>query len=185
MPVASLGDRFAVEQPPTRGVDPATEHVPVRRDPEALREAPHQVRRRDVERAPRIRQRQATERVRVEEVTQVGGDLAGGPSDGRRAPFAEMRSQPRPDEGERRLCLEIPVRIRQGAVQGSESPDELRIAGVALLTLTIAIVVVASSAIWAVGGAAIGRLVDDERSHRAVGLVHASMLVASVALIWI
>jgi threonine/homoserine/homoserine lactone efflux protein len=59
------------------------------------------------------------------------------------------------------------------------------VAGVALLTLTIAIVVVASSAIWAVGGAAIGRLVDDERSRRAVGVVLASLLVASVASIWI
>jgi threonine/homoserine/homoserine lactone efflux protein len=65
------------------------------------------------------------------------------------------------------------------------SPSLPRVAGVALLTLTIAVVVIGSSAIWAAGGSALGRLVDDERSRRAVGVVLAVLLVASVALIWI
>jgi len=46
------------------------------------------------------------------------------------------------------------------------------------------VVVVGSSSIWAVGGAALSRLADDERKRRAVSIALAILLVASVALIW-
>jgi hypothetical protein len=47
------------------------------------------------------------------------------------------------------------------------------------------LVVVGSSSIWAAGGAALGRVVDNDRARRAVSVVLAGLLVVSVALIWI
>jgi threonine/homoserine/homoserine lactone efflux protein len=60
-----------------------------------------------------------------------------------------------------------------------------RAAGVGLATAVLMGVVVVTASIWALGGAALSRWVDDPRSHRAVSLVLAVLLVASVALIWI
>ncbi len=54
-----------------------------------------------------------------------------------------------------------------------------------MLTATLMVVVVGSSSIWAVGGAALGRVVDDERTRRVISIGLASLLVASVALLWI
>lgn len=45
--------------------------------------------------------------------------------------------------------------------------------------------VVGSSSIWAVGGAALGRVVDNERTRRFITIGLAGLLVASVALIWV
>ena len=59
------------------------------------------------------------------------------------------------------------------------------IVGVLVLTTTLMVVVVGSSSIWAVGGAALGRVVDDERTRRVISIGLASLLVASVALLWI
>jgi threonine/homoserine/homoserine lactone efflux protein len=59
------------------------------------------------------------------------------------------------------------------------------IVGVLALTATLMVVVVGSSSIWAVGGAALGRVVDDERKRRVISIGLASLLVASVALLWI
>jgi len=65
-------------------------------------------------------------------------------------------------------------------------PPELhRLVGVVLLTGTLMVVVMGSSSIWAVGGAALGRVVDDERKRRAVNIALAILLVASMALIWV
>jgi threonine/homoserine/homoserine lactone efflux protein len=64
-------------------------------------------------------------------------------------------------------------------------PELHRLVGVVLLTGTLMVVVVGSSSIWAVGGAALGRIVDDERKRRAVNIALAILLVASVALIWV
>jgi threonine/homoserine/homoserine lactone efflux protein len=65
-------------------------------------------------------------------------------------------------------------------------PPELdRPAGIGLLTGTLMIIVVGSSSIWAAGGAALGRVVDDEGMRRGVSIALAILLVASVALIWI
>ena len=57
--------------------------------------------------------------------------------------------------------------------------------GVLLLSGTLMVVVVGSSSIWAVGGAALGSVVDDERTRRVVSVGLAALLVASVALLWI
>ena len=59
------------------------------------------------------------------------------------------------------------------------------IVGVLVLTTTLMVVVVGSSSIWAVGGAALGRVVDAERTRRVISIGLASLLVASVALLWI
>jgi threonine/homoserine/homoserine lactone efflux protein len=64
-------------------------------------------------------------------------------------------------------------------------PDVHRVAGSVALTGTVMLVVVASSSIWAAGGAALGRVVEDERTRRAVSVGLAALLVASVALIWL
>jgi threonine/homoserine/homoserine lactone efflux protein len=53
------------------------------------------------------------------------------------------------------------------------------------LTGVLMAVVVVSSAIWAAGGAALGRIVDGERSRRVVSVTLAVLLVASVASIWL
>ena len=65
-------------------------------------------------------------------------------------------------------------------------PPELgRTIGVALVTVMIFGIVMVSSAIWAVGGAALGRVAEDERRRRAVSVVLALLLVASVVLLWL
>jgi threonine/homoserine/homoserine lactone efflux protein len=62
--------------------------------------------------------------------------------------------------------------------------DLPRLLAVGVLTGAIAVVVLISSSIWAFGGAALGRLVQDARRRRAVNAALAALLVASVALIW-
>jgi threonine/homoserine/homoserine lactone efflux protein len=57
--------------------------------------------------------------------------------------------------------------------------------GVALLTGTLMVIVIASSSIWAAGGAALGRVVENERARGAVSIALAVLLGASVALIWV
>jgi threonine/homoserine/homoserine lactone efflux protein len=59
------------------------------------------------------------------------------------------------------------------------------VVGVGLLAGTIMVVVVGSSAVWAVGGAALGRVVDNEGARRVITVGLAGLLVASVALIWV
>lgn len=56
---------------------------------------------------------------------------------------------------------------------------------VALLTSILMAVVVGSASIWAAGGAALGRLVENERARRWVSIGLAALLVASVLLIWV
>jgi threonine/homoserine/homoserine lactone efflux protein len=57
--------------------------------------------------------------------------------------------------------------------------------GVGFLTGILMAVVVGSSSIWAVGGAALGRVVDEERTRRVISIGLAALLVASVVLLWI
>ena len=63
-------------------------------------------------------------------------------------------------------------------------PQFARVVGVALVTSTLMIIVVGTSSIWAAGGAALGRLIQDERRRRVLNLALAVLLVASVVLIW-
>jgi threonine/homoserine/homoserine lactone efflux protein len=72
------------------------------------------------------------------------------------------------------------------AAVGTFLPPELpHLAGVALLTGILMVIVVGSSSVWAAGGAALGRVVDDDRARRVVSVVFAVLLVISGALIWI
>ena len=71
------------------------------------------------------------------------------------------------------------------AAVGTFLPPTLpRPAGVALLCATLMVIVIGSSSAWAAGGAGLGRIVEDERTRRAINVVLAVLLVASVALIW-
>ena len=83
-------------------------------------------------------------------------------------------------------CVNPKAWIFAVAAVGTFLPPELhRLVGVIVLTGTLMLVVVGSSSIWAVGGAALGQIVDNERTRRAVSICLAILLVASVALIWI
>jgi threonine/homoserine/homoserine lactone efflux protein len=65
------------------------------------------------------------------------------------------------------------------------SPNLPCAVGVGLLTGILMAVVVGSSSIWAVGGAALGRVVDEERTRRVISIGLAALFVASVVLLWI
>ena len=72
------------------------------------------------------------------------------------------------------------------AAAGTFLPPELHpVMGIALVTLVLMIVVVGSSSVWAMGGAVLGRVIENERARRAVSVALAVLLVASVALIWL
>ncbi|MGH2636310.1 MAG: LysE family translocator [Actinomycetota bacterium] len=72
------------------------------------------------------------------------------------------------------------------AAVGTFLPPALpRVVAVGLLTGTLMVVVAGSSSIWAAGGAALGRVVDDERTRRVVSVALAVLLVTSIALLWI
>ena len=83
-------------------------------------------------------------------------------------------------------CVNPKAWIFAIAAVGTFLPPALPwIVGVVVLTGTLMVVVVGSSSIWAVGGAALGRVVDDERTRRVISIGLAALLVASVALLWI
>jgi threonine/homoserine/homoserine lactone efflux protein len=65
------------------------------------------------------------------------------------------------------------------------SPNLPWAVGVGFLTGILMAVVVGSSSIWAVGGAALGRVVEEERTRRVISIGLAALLVASVVLLWI
>jgi threonine/homoserine/homoserine lactone efflux protein len=72
------------------------------------------------------------------------------------------------------------------ALVGTFLPEEIhRLAGIALLTVSVLAVVAVSFTIWAAGGAALARFVADERRRRMVNLLLAAMIVASVVLLWL
>jgi threonine/homoserine/homoserine lactone efflux protein len=55
----------------------------------------------------------------------------------------------------------------------------------AAVAATSAVVILGTATVWAAGGASLSRVVDDARRQRAVSVVLALMLAASVALIWL
>jgi threonine/homoserine/homoserine lactone efflux protein len=72
------------------------------------------------------------------------------------------------------------------AVVGTFLPDDVpRPAGIALLTAVVLSTVTISFTIWAAGGATLARFVSDERRRRAVSVILAATIVASVALLWV
>ena len=83
-------------------------------------------------------------------------------------------------------CVNPKAWIFTIAAVGTFLPPRLPwVIGALVLTGTLMVVVVGSSSIWAVGGAALGRVVDDERTRRFVSIGLAALLVASVTLLWI
>jgi threonine/homoserine/homoserine lactone efflux protein len=72
------------------------------------------------------------------------------------------------------------------AAVGTFLPPNLApvVAGLAVAA-TCAVVVLATAAAWAAGGAALNHVVDDGRAQRVVNLTLALLLAASVAFIWI
>jgi threonine/homoserine/homoserine lactone efflux protein len=68
---------------------------------------------------------------------------------------------------------------------GTFLPRQLAAVPAALVVAaTSAVVILGTAAVWAAGGAALNRLVDGGPAQRAVSLVLALVLAASVALIW-
>jgi threonine/homoserine/homoserine lactone efflux protein len=72
-----------------------------------------------------------------------------------------------------------------GAVGAFRLPGFDVLAGTLLMAAVIMVVVAPSASIWAVGGHALGRLVNGPRAHRAVSLALALLLAGMVILIWI
>jgi threonine/homoserine/homoserine lactone efflux protein len=83
-------------------------------------------------------------------------------------------------------CVNPKAWIFAIAAVGTFLPPALPwLVGVVLLTGILMVVVIGSSTIWAAGGAGLGRMVDDERVRRVLSITLASLLVASVVLIWV
>ncbi|MGH2594718.1 MAG: LysE family translocator [Actinomycetota bacterium] len=81
-------------------------------------------------------------------------------------------------------CLNPKAWVFSVAAVAAFLPEGKPVAVVTFTAVVLAVVVVSSS-IWAAGGVALGLVLDDERSRRAVSITLAALLVASVALIWI
>lgn len=65
-------------------------------------------------------------------------------------------------------------------------PTELPVVlGSALVAVTMMIVIVPTAALWAAGGGVLSRLISSDRARRVVSLALASLLVATVASVWI
>jgi threonine/homoserine/homoserine lactone efflux protein len=72
------------------------------------------------------------------------------------------------------------------AAAGTFLPTGLGTAAAALVVAaTSAVVIIGTATVWAAGGAALNRVVDDGRAQRAVNLALALILAASIAFIWI
>lgn len=72
-----------------------------------------------------------------------------------------------------------------GAV-GAFRPSDLNVlVGGALMATIIMVVVLPSASVWAAGGHALGRFVNGPRSHRAVSVVLALLLAATIIFIWL
>jgi threonine/homoserine/homoserine lactone efflux protein len=64
-------------------------------------------------------------------------------------------------------------------------PDLAPMVGGLAIAATCAVVILGTAAVWAAGGAALSRFVDDGRAQRAISVGLALILAASVAFIWI
>jgi threonine/homoserine/homoserine lactone efflux protein len=72
------------------------------------------------------------------------------------------------------------------AAVGTFLPPDLAPAAAALaVAATCAVVILATAAVWAAGGAALNRMVEGGRTQRIVNLALALLLAASVVLIWL
>ncbi|HXF35697.1 MAG TPA: LysE family translocator, partial [Actinomycetota bacterium] len=83
-------------------------------------------------------------------------------------------------------CVNAKAWVFAVAAVGAFLPPDLpRPVGVLMTTAVLMVVVAASASIWAAGGSALGRIVDDDGKRRAVGIALAVLLVASVVLVWV
>jgi threonine/homoserine/homoserine lactone efflux protein len=64
-------------------------------------------------------------------------------------------------------------------------PGAMPLAGGLAVAATCASVILGTAAVWAAGGAALGRLAEDGHTRRVVNVVLALLLAASVAFIWV
>jgi threonine/homoserine/homoserine lactone efflux protein len=64
-------------------------------------------------------------------------------------------------------------------------PDLTPVAAALTVAATSAVVILGTAAVWAAGGAALNRIVDDGRTQRVVHVALALILAGSVAFIWI
>jgi threonine/homoserine/homoserine lactone efflux protein len=64
-------------------------------------------------------------------------------------------------------------------------PGLAPVAGALAVAATCALVILATAAVWAAGGAALSRVVAEGRAQRAVSVTLAILLAASVAFIWV
>jgi len=128
-----LGDRYALEQRSSRGVDPACEHVAVRRDPKRSREAPHEMGGGRLEEASGVVQGDALEEVLVEQVPEIGRELLVRAVHHRFHPLTEVPPQPKAHAHERRLRRACLVRVSEEPVQRSELANEPRIIDVGIV----------------------------------------------------
>ena len=72
------------------------------------------------------------------------------------------------------------------ALVGTFLPEDLpRPVGIGLVAGVVIVVVAVSFTIWAAGGAALARFVEDERRRRVVNLALAGLIAGSVALLWL
>ena len=72
------------------------------------------------------------------------------------------------------------------AAAGTFLPPGLApVTGGLAVAATCAVVILATAAVWAAGGAVLHRIVDDGRAQRVINIVLALILAASVAFIWV
>jgi threonine/homoserine/homoserine lactone efflux protein len=71
-----------------------------------------------------------------------------------------------------------------GAITTFRPPDIPVALGSVLVAVTMMVIIVPCAALWAVAGDALGRLLADARARRAVSLVLAVSVAATVVLVW-
>jgi threonine/homoserine/homoserine lactone efflux protein len=72
-----------------------------------------------------------------------------------------------------------------GAISTFRPPDLPMMAGSFLVALTMMAVILPSAALWAGAGGALSRFISGERTNRIVSLFLATLVVATVAYVWV
>jgi threonine/homoserine/homoserine lactone efflux protein len=72
-----------------------------------------------------------------------------------------------------------------GAVSTFRPPDAPLVLGSLLVAAIMAAISIPSSAIWAIGGDAVDRLIANDRTRGAVSLLMAGLIAGTVVLVWI
>ena len=72
-----------------------------------------------------------------------------------------------------------------GAITTFRPPDLPLPAGSALVAVTMLLVILPTASLWAIGGDAMSRLISGERAGRALSLVLAGLVAATVLSVWL